>query len=130
MAVGQKFMRRVSPSFCVVLRNIEDAVSAYSILFALFHHFFRSNLPEPFDISVGIASGNLCHAFREFHMLSWVMFASRFTRIYAINGCLTTTRNKYSMSRAYTHKLGLISYSICIFKHLLGITYRFISHTR
>lgn len=83
-------------------------------------------------MSVGIAAGNLCHASREFHMLSWLMFAKQNLTAYTL---LTPS---YSETNTLTHtgraqcspshlSIQLISYSICMFKHLLRITHRFIS---
>lgn len=47
---------------------------------------------------VGIAAGNLCHASREFHMLSWLMFAKQNLTAYTL---LTPS---YDFSETNTHR--------------------------
>lgn len=48
---------------------------------------------------VGIAAGNLCHASREFHMLSWLMFAKQNLTAYT----LLTPSYDFSETNTLTH---------------------------
>lgn len=130
-----RFMKRILQLWMVF--GVQCTCLPIWLSFALSLSHIRSLsdfVPELESMSVGIAAFNLCHASKEFHMLSWIMFASRFNRMYMILTAVLVqlleinTKRTISIERNRNFaRFAHISYSICMLKRLLGITYRFIA---